>query len=559
MTLFTDIFNYVSDIFRISSISFYKIVNIFILVLIGSSLDILSIGLIIPFVAVLFNGSSNFFLIEILDINAENQFIAIILVLLFTLILRSVFLILISYLQTKYSQHVVINLRSNLLSSYFKDEYTEYKKKKISQFVYSINDLSGRFESIFLNLLKTLSDLFFAIVIIIFLSSLEFIFILFFIIGITLWIILYDRIFGKLILKYGEENNFYTKKIIRSITEAFTGFKEIILLNCKEIFRIDLNNSSKKLAEFIIKYNVIRNLQAQVLELLTGMIILFSIMYLFIIGTEASAIIGKMGVFAVGLFRLKPIIGTINGAMSDYRYNRDVMRILNNDLEKFYEKKYQPNLNINNKIKINNIELKNVSFSFEKNKKIINNLNIVINEGDVIGVKGISGSGKTTFLDILSGLIKPNEGQIIINQNPKITDVIDLKNYIGYVPQDSFIMDDDIASNVAVELDKTKINFEKINKSLTQAGLGEFIHNLNKHVGEKGSLLSGGQKQRLVIARQFYKEKPILILDESTNALDKNNEELILTNLVNLKEKPILILVSHSLDLNLYCNKIINL
>lgn len=559
MVLFTDIFNYVSDIFRISSISFYKIVNIFILVLIGSSLDILSIGLIIPFVAVLFNGSSNFFLIEILNINAENQFIAIILVLLFTLILRSVFLILISYLQTKYSQQVVINLRSNLLSSYFKDEYTEYKKKKISQFIYSINDLSGRFEAIFLNLLKTLSDLIFAIVIIIFLSSLEFIFILFFIIGITLWIVLYDRIFGKLILKYGEENNFYTKKIIRSITEAFTGFKEIILLNCKEIFSIDLNNASKKLAEFIIKYNVIRNLQAQVLELLTGIIILFSIMYLFIIGTEASAIIGKMGVFAVGLFRLKPIIGTINGAMSDYRYNRDVMRILKNDLEKFYEKKYQPDLKINNKIKINNIEFKNVSFSFEKNKKIINNLNIVINEGDVVGVKGISGSGKTTFLDILSGLIKPNEGQIIINQNPKITDVIDLKNYIGYVPQDSFIMDDDIASNVAVELDKTKINFEKINKSLIQAGLGEFIHNLNKHVGEKGSLLSGGQKQRLVIARQFYKEKPILILDESTNALDKNNEELILTNLVNLKEKPILILVSHSLDLNLYCNKIINL
>lgn len=339
MVLFTDIFNYVSDIFRISSISFYKIVNIFILVLIGSSLDILSIGLIIPFVAVLFNGSSNFFLIEILNINAENQFIAIILVLLFTLILRSVFLILISYLQTKYSQQVVINLRSNLLSSYFKDEYTEYKKKKISQFIYSINDLSGRFEAIFLNLLKTLSDLIFAIVIIIFLSSLEFIFILFFIIGITLWIVLYDRIFGKLILKYGEENNFYTKKIIRSITEAFTGFKEIILLNCKEIFSIDLNNASKKLAEFIIKYNVIRNLQAQVLELLTGIIILFSIMYLFIIGTEASAIIGKMGVFAVGLFRLKPIIGTINGAMSDYRYNRDVMRILKNDLEKFYEKK----------------------------------------------------------------------------------------------------------------------------------------------------------------------------------------------------------------------------
>ena len=89
------------------------------------------------------------------------------------------------------------------------------------------------------------------------------------------------RIFGKLILKFGEKNNLYTKKIIRSVSESFTGFKEIILLNCKEIFSEDLKKASIKLAEFLIKYNVIRNLQVQVLEVLTGSIILFSIIYLF--------------------------------------------------------------------------------------------------------------------------------------------------------------------------------------------------------------------------------------------------------------------------------------
>ena len=94
---------------------------------------------------------------------------------------------------------------------------------------------------------------------------------------------------------------------------------------------------------------------------------------------------------------------------------------------------------------------------------------------------------------------------------------------------------------------------------MKKAGLEEFINELDRKVGEEGSLLSGGQKQRLIIARQFYKEKPILILDESTNALDRDNEKLILSNLVNLKEKPIIIIVSHTLDLNFYCNKIINI
>ncbi len=555
MKLFDDFKKYISDIFKISNITYLRLFFILILVCIGTTLDILSLGLIIPLISSLFGNETDFLFFPLIKTNKENFFIYLLCLVTFILILRSITVLYIHYLQTKYAQQIVINLRNDILKSFFNQNYLDYKSKKLPDFIYSVNDLSSRFGSIVMNLIKTVSDLIFAIAILIFLSTLELFFIIFFLVGILLWLISYDKIFGVLLKIYGERFNFFIKRIINFATESFLGFKEIIVLNCKKLFMAKVDESSKIYASFQLKHQLIIQLQAQVLEILTGLIIIIAIFYLFISGTEPSLIIAKLGVFAVGIFRLKPIIGTLNKSISDYRFNSDVILILKDNLQ---DLKKERKITKNDKLFIKKVSFRNIYFSYDikNNSKLINNINFEIFKKDIIGITGLSGSGKTTFLDIISGLIKPHKGEVSINDNDDEISFQDLKQYIGYIPQDSFIIDSDIKSNVSVEFDDKKIDYNKIKESLKKSGLKEFSNNLNKKVGERGSLLSGGQKQRLIIARHFYKKNQILIFDESTNALDKITEHKIITELIELQDRPILILVNHSLNLKKYCNKV---
>lgn len=555
MKLFDDFKKYISDILKISNLTYYKLFLILFLVCIGTILDILSLGLIIPLIGTLFGNETEILFFPFTKTIKDNFFIYLLFLITIILILRSIIVLYIHYLQTKYAQQIVINLRNNILKSFFNQNYSDYKSKKLPNFIYSVNDLSARFGSIVMNLIKTVSDLIFAIAILIFLSTLESFFILFFLIGILLWLIAYDKIFGVLLKVYGERFNFFIKKIINYATESFLGFKEIIVLNCKKLFMNKVDEVSKTYASFQLKHSLIIQLQSQVLEIITGLIIIVAIFYLFISGTEPSLIIAKLGVFAVGIFRLKPIIGTLNKSISDYRFNSNVIFILKDNLK---DLKKERKIIKNNNLFINKVSFKNIHFSYdiEKNTKLINNINFEIYKKDIIGFTGLSGSGKTTFLDIISGLIKPHKGNVLVNDINDNISFQDLRQYIGYIPQDSFIIDSDIKSNVSVEFDEEKIDYNKIKESLKKAGLEEFSNNINKKVGERGSLLSGGQKQRLIIARHFYKKNQILIFDESTNALDKTTEHKILIELIELKDRPIIILVSHSLDLQKYCNKV---
>ena len=361
--------SYILDIFKLSAVTNRKFIIIILLVFFGSLVEILSLSLIIPFISALFGENNNFFFFKTLKITEEKVFIYLTVILIALIIIRSITIILLNYIQTKYSQNIVIELRSKILNSFLKEEYLNYKNKKISEFVYSLNDLSSRFGSIFMNLIKTISDLIFAIIILIYLSTLEYIFLAMFILIVIIWLTAYDRIFGKLLKNYGKKFNYYIQKIIATGTESFVGFKEIILLNSKDIFKTNLEKASKNLASYQIKHNLIFQIQLQFIEILTGVIILGSVLYLFFSEPSTSLIIGKLSVFAVGIFRLKPIVGTLNKSISDFRFNSDVINILKNNLyinyynSNFIQKKTD---SVSIYKKIDKIQFKNISFSYPK-------------------------------------------------------------------------------------------------------------------------------------------------------------------------------------------------
>lgn len=176
---------------------------------------------------------------------------------------------------------------------------------------------------------------------------------------------------------------------------------------------------------------------------------------------------------------------------------------------------------------------------------------------------GSSGSGKSTLLNLITGFLSPVSGQILSNNNSIFSDMASWRSNLGYVSQDSAILNTTIVENIALGIEKEKIDNKKIKKVLELTNLSKFVNDLpkgiNTNCGEKGNNISGGQKQRLCIARALYFEPKILILDEATNSLDKLTEKEILEEIVKFKDKTKIVMITHDPDIIKYFDETLNL
>ena len=215
--------------------------------------------------------------------------------------------------------------------------------------------------------------------------------------------------------------------------------------------------------------------------------------------------------------------------------------------------------NVVKKLYFNKIEFENAFYKYDKQaKNIINDLSLTINKGDHIGIKGHTGSGKTTLVNLLCGFINLNEGKIKIDNN----EISKLNNHwqqnIGYVPQKIYLIDDTIKNNILFGSEENEQDKNKLEKILSISQCKDFINNLpngvNNRVGENGFLLSGGQIQR--IGAHLYSQPSLLILDEATNALDVDTENLLKALSEKIKEKITIISISHKDSALSYCNKV---
>jgi ABC-type bacteriocin/lantibiotic exporter with double-glycine peptidase domain len=210
--------------------------------------------------------------------------------------------------------------------------------------------------------------------------------------------------------------------------------------------------------------------------------------------------------------------------------------------------------------------LKNISYQYKKSKvKLFQDLNFEIPAFKIIGIKGAMGSGKSTIIDIILGLIEPDNGSIIVDgnllQNQNITS---WQKIVGYVPQHIYLINSTVSENIAFATENKMINKELLYKASKIANIHEFItkelpESYDSKIGENGILLSGGQRQSLGIARAIYHQPQLLILDEATNAIDNFNEEILFSNLNLLKDKMTIILISHQIDTLKKCDHVYNL
>ena len=229
-----------------------------------------------------------------------------------------------------------------------------------------------------------------------------------------------------------------------------------------------------------------------------------------------------------------------------------------NNLYKELQTKESFDQNIKNKdeVLLSEIKILDLSFYYKKNVDILKNINLNISEGNVIGIVGKTGSGKSTFVDLIIGLLKPTSGQILVNGKDVSNFPNSWKKIMSYVPQETFMLNQTIKDNITFISDK-KIDENHFNNCLKISEVEEFLKDkIDEVIGEKESPFLEGKNKEIGIARALYKKPQIIIFDEATNALDTLTEKSIMKSIYKLKRKKTLIIISHNKSILNECDKI---
>jgi ABC-type bacteriocin/lantibiotic exporter with double-glycine peptidase domain len=568
--------NYIKDIKFILGKDFNKlwVASLFFLLL--SFLEIIGIGLVYPYVSIIvdpsnfissdvYNFINKYYLID--DIDQLFKLAGLTLISLFTI--KALFGVFINRMIINFGLRQGVKLRAELVKSYQSIEYIKFTQRNTSEYIYNIFHLINQYsQTVLVSLLKILSETIVMIVILLVLAITSIYIFLILLIILVIIFFLFDVVFKKKLNNYGFQTNLESNNMIKFITEAMNGIKTIKILGISDFFYNNLVNTSKKYATMSLNQLTISQSPRYIIEAAIIYFLVSVFLLSFIIFDDRQNIIPILSVFGIAAIRLIPSFNQLISCFSHLRFCRDGISLLTKDIIELrnLEKKNKNNSSIVKSVdqikKFETLELKNISFAYnDKSRFNLDNVSIKIKKNEFVGIKGSSGSGKTTLIDIMLGLLDPNKGQILINDISKKEMDIFFKSKIAYLPQQAFIIDSSIKENVALGLLNEEINEKKIYDALHKARIASTVSDMtdgiNTQIGENGIKLSGGQKQRISLARAFYHERELLILDESTSALDEKNEEEIINELKMLKKEITLIMIAHRPSTLKYCDRII--
>tara|TARA_B110000503_G_scaffold23182_1_gene36107 strand:- start:21016 stop:22761 length:1746 start_codon:yes stop_codon:yes gene_type:complete len=355
-------------------------------------------------------------------------------------------------------------------------------------------------------------------------------------------------------------------KVIQQVQEALGSIRDIILNSNK-----DLYVEKYKIPDYLLRSAQAKNILLAstprfILECVGMIMIALLALFFMKDNNNWQMVIPSLGALALGAQRVLPALQQVYAAWASIigygTSSEDVILSLDELALKRNEITNTDNKSINFK---KSIIFKNISFTYSGTKsKIINELDFKILKGDNVAITGRTGDGKSTLLDIITGLLLPSSGDIFVD-GIKL-DKSNMKQWqknIALVPQVIFLTDESIIKNVCLGVHPDLINLEKAKDCIKKVQLTDFIQNLplqyDTEIGERGVRLSGGQRQRIGIARALYKDANLLILDEATNALDQKTEKMILNNIKKLRKDITIIIISHRPQTLTFCNKIISL
>ena len=520
-----------------------------------SIFEIASLGLIVPYVSLIVspeNVQDNYVYILINSIIDDRSIESLLIVfgcmLIVIFIVKATLSIIINKEILNFSNRKGAKLRRELLRSYQNMGYEEFLHRNSAEYIHSIQILATQFsQNTMVAVLRFFSEGIVVLAIIVFLAITDILALLVIASLLLIFIYFYDFIFAERIKKNGAKINQYQIKTVRRVNEAINGFKEIRVLGKEKYFYEKVTDMSMKYADTYTKSLVLTTASRYILELILIVFIVIMVMLAIFTNRDLVMLVPTLTVFGLASLRLMPAANTFSNSLSQLRFGHDATNIIFNDL--YNNKKVDQSKSHPKEVKnFESLDLENISFSYGK-KNIFKNISLSISKGSSIGIIGKTGSGKTTLINLILGLITPSSGSIVINKIISKSKINILKGISGYIPQHTFLVDDTIKKNIALGLADDEIDNEKVINALKFARLLDFVDGLpsgeDTRIGEHGSRLSGGQRQRLSLARAFYFNRQLLVMDEASSSLDNTTEQEIASEIKDLKGKVTTIIVAH--------------
>lgn len=455
------------------------------------------------------------------------------------------------------SEKVQARLKLLLTGHALTIDYAEFTRRNSASFQYNINMVASAFsQKVVLVSLRLLSDGLILSAVIIFFAMYDLHIFLFMCATIFICFIVIRATLTRKIAQQGKLTNEYSKKIVQSVNESLDGIKEIKASGNEAIVYDNISLYANRYLNLASNYQWLTSLPRYSLELLFIVIFIAGVL---IVGAEGfMEKIPSIAVLAFALIRLIPVLSNVMNSIMQITFGIEAFKLIVDDIDavsadtnfaRDFETR-RKNLTVNNKsMQFESLELRGVSLKYENAEtSVFRNANCKVFKGAFVAITGASGTGKTSLLDVIAGLIEPSSGDILVNGDKNLFSNNWWKGKIAYLPQDPFLFDASVRFNIV--LDDYDIDPERLAWAIKTAQLETFLqqqkNGLDTYVGDRGNRISGGQKQRIALARALYSESEVLLLDEATSALDVDTETRVLMNLSDLKGKKTVISISHS-------------
>ena len=537
-----------------------KFIKIIILGLIVAVLEIAGIGLIIPLILILLDTKKEYYLFGYNFIEKIGPDLLLILIVIFFIFKNFLIIINSIYLNNymaKFRSTISYRIFSNSLDKKYLDDIDENSSEIIQTAIEDTNVFINFSLRGLIGIIQEALIFFGIFLFLFFLIPYATIYITIIILGLSLIFFVLTKNRSN---KYGKLKRDNDERRLFNLSQSLSSLREIKFFNIEKFILTNYSKFNSLSAKYFSRMNTFILFPKIYFETLAIVLIILIIYYAKTLGIDNQIIIQNLAIFFVAALKVLPSINKIIVHYHQFKFgDTAVSKIYNNlgiikkKVNKFSFQENKVDLETN---LFETLEIKDLKFRFKNSSKLIlENLNLRIDKGEFVMIKGVSGSGKTTLISIILGLLKPTSGVIKLNGNN-----ISLKNYnlskiFAYIPQSIFIINDTFENNILFGRKKVIDHKDNI-KSLSKIFKLEELESINVFLKENGANLSGGQKQRLGFVRAMYNKPKILILDEATNAMDTELESNIFSALKNEFEDLTIICISHDTKNEKYADKI---
>ena len=544
---------------------------VFIFIL-SSLVDLLGIGLIGGYIAIIIDPLFITKAQEILPIisflnnfNHEETILYIGYVLFITFLVKFCLVLFINHRIFHFAYFEQAKIQKVMINGFLHQDYETFILSKSAESLASISTYSSVYKDVLVSGLQVLSSILVIIAAFIMLALVSISTVALLLLMIFIIFYAYNFAFARRLDATGRDFAKGSANLFKGTQEAADGIKEIKTLGKENFFIDSVSNSAEVIAKGGVRLNVFTLLPRNMIEVaLIGFIVLVITVNV-LLNEDLTAALSILSVFAAAMIRITPLISQLQSSANSMVFGRESVILLakimkdkgidiNEDLETFSKNAYSKSKDVFNQLK-----LENISYTYPNSSKpSIIDVNLEINQGDFIGLIGPSGAGKTTLVDIILGFLKPSKGILKFNSDDAHNDIAGWLSHCAYLPQDIFLINGTLKENITLSREniETKELEEALKLSRLTPILKDLDNGLNTDIGDKGVRLSGGQKQRVSIARAIFNKRDVLLLDESTSALDSETEAAVINELMTLRNEKTIISIAHRISTLKQCNKI---